>query len=89
MKGTAEADSPRVGTRNRLLPLVAKSAPGTLSRWRHGFKYCCGTTREALRRRCVYTPVKVETRVFSVDPETLAGHERRVLDELVELERPS
>jgi len=36
MTGTAGASNPQI--RNRASPQVAKSAPRTLSRWRHGFK---------------------------------------------------
>jgi hypothetical protein len=36
--GTAGASNPQVRDSIRASPLVAKSAPRTLSRWRHGFK---------------------------------------------------
>ena len=38
MTGTAGASNPQVRNQIRLSPQVAKSAPRTLSRWRHGFK---------------------------------------------------
>ena len=38
MTGTAEASNPQVRTQIRASSQVAKSAPRTLSRWRHGFE---------------------------------------------------
>jgi len=38
MTGTAGAPNPQVRSQIRVSPLVAKSAPRTLSRWRHGFE---------------------------------------------------
>src|ERR671911_2234897 len=38
MTGTAGASNPQVRNEIRPSPQVARSAPRTLSRWRHGFK---------------------------------------------------
>jgi hypothetical protein len=79
--GTAGASNPHVRNRIRALPQVAKSAPRTLSRWRHGFKSRWDYERESAGQRpcsavnrvkaiplAVPDPANIRTRSTSAGP---------------------
>jgi hypothetical protein len=77
MTGTAEASNPQVRNPIRPTPQIARSAPRTLSRWRHGFEPV-GTTsaNPQVKGGCTWTLRTVDTARRGADPRAGRMHSR-------------